>query len=139
MRRFLLILFGAVIGTIAMVLAVYAFGLLAVWSPFPRRVWATHGTVVLVTSAFLAFAPFIAVLAVVLTRLFQVNAVSSAFLSMGLVVVATNLPNVHDVHGYLTSLIDGWWLIASFLFGVPLLVAIFTNLRSNNRWSGRAA
>ncbi len=133
MKRVLLVLLGTVLGYVAMVVAIYAWGLIAVWSPFPRSMWASHGSFVTTASAGLAFAPFVALLVFALVALFKEHAVANSTISMGFVTLIGNAPGSHSPGELLASITDAWWLTAIFLIGVPLLVWLLQTLRSNQR------
>src|SRR5215469_8927630 len=82
MKTALLVLVGAVLGTLVLWFSVYFYGLLAVWSPWSVEWWKHHFAVVSATSKALAFVPGIVVLGVIFATLFRTRAVLWALVAM---------------------------------------------------------
>jgi hypothetical protein len=138
MKRVSLVLIGAGLGWLAMALSVYAFGLLAVWSPFPLGLWKSHGPLVIRLSALLTSIPFALLLALVLRRLFSApSRVLFSSLSMLIAFLVAYADTFRGAHPFQDLGVTAE-LSIPFLLGVPALVYLLENRRGlTNAWSGR--
>jgi hypothetical protein len=130
---FVRVLVGAVLGWVVVCASVALLGLLAVWSPFPKGWWMHHMSVVMTDSEILALLPCIVLLGFLMSKLYRVRPVVSAFASLVIALLATSASPSADLETLRSSL----RFFAPFLLGTPLVVFLLTqHLRSNNRWRG---
>ncbi len=116
-----------------MALAVWIFGLLAVYSPFSLAMWKAHGSLVIYTSQMISFVPIALVLGVILWRLFSSRRVLDAFLSVMIALLVSFADALDDPSAALGVLkeMPQFWM--TYLLGVPTVVYVIERLRSNYR------
>ena len=136
MFPFVRILLGTLITIVILWASVALYGLLAVWSPFPRTWWIHHMSWVTVGSITLTVLPCIVVLGVTLSKVYRQRAVTCALASSTIALLVAFASSWGEPQEFASE--PGWTLgyFGPFLFGPPLVVLILQRLRSNNRWSG---
>ena len=127
------LLLGVVIGTLALWIALYFYGLLAVWSPWPRGWWLHDFSLVSVTSRILAWIPFVIVLGFIFVRLFKVRPTACALVAMTLTILIALGDTLSDPELLRSTLPFLSQFLVPFLVGPPLIVYILSRLRSNQR------
>lgn len=136
MKQALLVLLGAAVVYLAICAAVWLYGVLAVWSPFPATWWARHAGVVRYGSEALALTPWVILLAYLLSRLFKRHAVISSLCAVALA-LAVSLSDAFVQPHMDWKLLQGiWHLFLPFLILPPVIVFWLVKWRSNNRWRG---
>ena len=136
MRAFVRILVGGLIAAVVLWVAVALFGLLAIWSPWPRSWWAHHATWVIGGSEALALLPLVITLGYFLRMLFKQNAALSALASTVLAIAVAYADVFRQPELFGPTFRLTWTLFLSFLIGPPLVVLVLTWRRSNSRSSG---
>ena len=131
MKRFGLVVLGAALTLVAMGLAAWLFGQLAIYSPFSWVLWKFQGPLVIYGSEFISIVPIALVLSVILWRLFSSRRVLNAFFSVSialLVGLAGALDDPNALQGFLKEMPQFWM---TYLLGVPAVVSLLERLRSN--------
>ena len=116
-----------------MSVAVFIFGLLAVWSPFPLSLWKTHIRAVTYASEAIAYLPMVMLLAFLLTKLFTSSRALNALLSMTLTLLACSAGSLFEPGSFLIALAEPPALTISLLLAVPIAVGAIERLQSNYR------
>ena len=136
MKQALLVLLGAAVAYLGICAAIWLYGLLAVWSPFPAAWWARHGDVVRYGSEALALIPSVVLVAYLLSRLFKQHAVISSVCAIAIALAVSLSDAFVQPHIDWETLQGIWHLFLPFLIVPPVIVSWFVKRRSNNRWRG---
>lgn len=130
MTRLFRILIGTFLGIVMMSVAVYLVERLAMWAPFPMRLWRTHPILVSGACEAIAFAPTALLLGIVLNTIFQSSRIVNSILSMAIALALGFAGSLIEQHVTLASLVEMPGLAIAFLVGVPAIVSILERPRA---------
>jgi polyferredoxin len=136
LKQALLVLLGAALAYLGIGAAIWLYGVLAVWSPFPATWWARHDGVVRYGSEALALIPSVVLVAYLLSRLFKRHAVISSVCAVALALAVSLSDALVQPHVDWKTLQGIWHLFLPFLILPPVIVFWLAKRRSNNRWRG---
>jgi len=125
------LLLGAALVLLGIWASVWLLGFLSVFDLFPHSWWAYHFKLVMLAHTMLAAIPFIAIVALLMARIFRFKVILSAFVCVvaaTIVSFAGALAEPADV--VLSMMRETSPLFLSFLIGVPLLCGVISRRKS---------